>query len=233
MNFKTVPILLVSIIFPQIAVAQTIEQYRDTIITYWENGQKKLYEEGIITVYMSGDSSLQTDGAIRRWYKNGQLQSEGYSYIYEHPHRVRNRVGEKRSQWYENGILKSSGVIVAEDTLFVNEQKQNPLYMFAYKLNRVLYYETGKIQKKQIWQIGKCNKVTRIYYDSKKKLTSVIGKAKGYCYCNITEYHPNGKIKEKGKLSADYAFAEGNEYPKIGIWKYYDERGKLIGKKKY
>ena len=47
-------------------------------------------------------------------------------------------------------------------------------------------------------------------------------------YHTIKVFYPNGKVKEE----KTYAFSEYNDYPK-GIWKYYNEKGKLIKTEEY
>ena len=42
------------------------------------------------------------------------------------------------------------------------------------------------------------------------------------------------EFKGKGRLSPNYTFGDAAiDYPKIGTWKYYTEKGKLIKKEKY
>jgi len=65
-------------------------------------------------------------------------------------------------------------------------------------------------------------KYTENYPDGSKKLE--VSMKDGFRDGSYREYHPNGELKVKGRYRADQ---------KHGIWKYYDESGKQMDRKKF
>lgn len=187
-------------------------------------GLKTFYDNGNPCEYYEFKNGLE-NGISKGWYKNGQLK-------YEHPMKDGGYTAT-RMGYYENGNLK-----------YMADQKS------GFSIN---FYENGKTEslKKQL-DAKKCGnnagyEETEWYPDGdlKLKITSNCGKQLFTIYHNdttilsqetiidmalfhvgeITKWNKDGTKMMEGQYKDGNTREEANI--KIGVWKYYNELGKL------
>jgi len=141
----------------------------------------------------------------KNYYENGQL---------ERSFKVKGSLKHILELYYKDGKLKSKVDYFKKEELiwqdFFPDGKME-FYeeydkSFDFYISLKFFYENGNPQN-----ILELIEKKKRLYDSK-------------------EYYENGKIKEEGKIIHNIAL---NDYQKVGIWKIYDEIGKLIAEEEY
>jgi antitoxin component YwqK of YwqJK toxin-antitoxin module len=203
---------------------------RDSLGTVIAEGS---YKNGLQTgewVYMDSDGHViekinykdgVVDGKRTEWFNNSQKASDGYY-----------KMGAKNSifmTWYLNGKIKSemkyimdtvqySKIWNEDGILILKETFKNGLYE-----TRVTWDDNGVVLAEEEYQAGDPSGTWQQYFNGKihwkrKIINNEIG--------TDTWYYENGKKKEEG----DFNYNTGK---KIGKWKSWNEKGKLVEVKEF
>lgn len=129
-------------------------------------------------------------------------------------------------EWYENGaskleeerhLGKRNGV---RALWYSNGQKQSLIkyYMDLPYDTSLAWYENGQLKSVQYQSMG--DTIVQWYrtFFENGQMRAHVGLDKGYFY------HPNGRMKTCGKIV---------QHQRHGVWRVYDEKGKLIRKEKW
>lgn len=203
-------------------------EYNETQVYHPEYGIK-LYDR--LNYLLGGDSiryDQQKGYAASGWredkYENGQLLHKGY---YEE--------GKLKiyKNYFDNGQLERTFYVKPNPNFFTMK-----VYYKDGKQRSEIEYKDGAPQKWQDWYpngqlefIEEYDKDLEYFIQQKSYLQDGTPQAimelideKKKIYSK-KEYHQNGKIKEEGNLVFDKG---AGDYRKDGVWKVYDETGKLI-----
>jgi len=231
MKFYKLSLLTLFILYPAFFL------FAQDTLTYSLDSDKKVHYN--ITYYdcfndvLGGDSirlvkNKPYNGWVKDHYEDGQLIHNGlyvkgklttYKNYYENGNLERAFVKKdsKKSKleiYYENGNLQTEA-----------------LFFFSNPLKWVDYYTDGSLESIEEYNNSLDYYVQhKFYYPDGKPhiiLDLIDKKTKTY---NYIECYESGEIMEEGQKI--YNKTTG-DYPRTGIWKIYDENGKLVRKEKY
>ncbi|HNW70610.1 MAG TPA: hypothetical protein PKI01_09425 [Bacteroidales bacterium] len=183
---------------------------------------------------LGGDSvrfcnGIKCVGQVKDFYPDGKLKHKGYydggqlismfdNYFengnVERHFQAKSDTRGVIEEYYPNGKIKSKGEYINGEMLKWEDYYEDGHYEFAEEYDKGIEYHL----------------YTRIYYEdgSPKILFELIDKKQRiYTY---KEYYSNGNIKEDGTKIQNIT---NGDYKQDGIWKYYDESGKLILEEEY
>lgn len=173
-----------------------------------------------------GSSGKLLEGKLQAFWEDGKLH-------YETQYSLGLENGTKK-EWNESGDLIATLKYKMGVLVYSKQKNENGNWVefkgpiMQPKSERNFYDKTGKvILQKTIWLNSTETKVF-IYYDfpdsGKVKLMYSENSILHWLSDSFVSYHINGKVKSSGRMSND---------SKEGIWKYYDESGKLLAIEKY
>ena len=159
-------------------------------------------------------------GTSTTWYKDGSIKDlivyndSGEAIVgltFYKNHQIKGYVYklEFSKEWYDTGELM--GVATYKDSSIHTEKS---------------YYKNGNIKIEATFSAGK--QPLRMYYENGQiALSGYIYNNPFYCVGKWTEWYENGQIKR------EYFYNDSIPNQKEGIWKWYEEMGKLIKKEVY
>lgn len=185
-------------------------------------------------VMLGGDSirycdGLPCNGWVRDYHKNGELKHRGFyvdgqlASVYrnyysngqlERDFRVRNHRRSQMTVYYKSGMLLSE----------VTYDYDTPIEWTDYYSNGQKEY-TEKLHRKGDYLIH------RKFFaaDGTPQSSTILTNRRRLLY-DRKEYHENGQIERKGRLSYNTAV---RDYQKTGLWQIFDKDGVLIKEETY
>jgi antitoxin component YwqK of YwqJK toxin-antitoxin module len=185
---------------------------------YYDNGQK--YRES----HFNGSVN---DGSDSAWYKNGQVSfSSSYrNGVVKFPY----------YSWYENGKLKefntydqnkNTGTILEWYPNSILKRQVSSIDTSKGGYIELHYYENGQICMYS--ELNNGRGINRGYYKNGQL------EVEGYFFnLHILQMGKWKEWYENGMLKREYEFSEDEPNVKVGEWKWYNEKGKLIKKENY
>ena len=87
-----------------------------------------------------------------------------------------------------------------------------------------IYASDGVIVRLRSYKRGKLNGIQKAWYHPNREIAYIGYRKNGHIHGKYIGYHKNGNLQAEGKLKKGYY---------TGLWKYYDEMGKLIQEKRF
>ena len=182
---------------------------------------------------LNGDSvrylnGIACQGWIKDHYPNGQLKHNG---LYEKGKLI------SYKNYYENGQIERS--FIKKDpkksrlTIWYQDGhiRTEALFYFESPLKWTDYLENGSIESEEEYNNSLDFYLKSNYYFDNGKpylIMELINKKRRIYSCK--EYFPSGIVKEEGQKIQNRATGD---YPRIGMWIIYNEKGKIIRKEQY
>jgi antitoxin component YwqK of YwqJK toxin-antitoxin module len=199
-----------------------------------DKGSENLNLYNKLCPILGGDSTrycngLPCSGSVKDFYPDGKLKHKGYydlgkivtvfinyynNGIIERYFQAKSEIRGSIEEFYPNGNKKSAGEYINGEMLKWEDYFENGQVEFAEEYNQSIEYHL----------------YTHIFYDngSPKILFELIDKKKRlYSY---KEFYDNGKVQEEGNKIQSKT---NKDYQQDGIWRTYDESGKLILEEEY
>ncbi|MFH0896096.1 MAG: hypothetical protein V2A54_16810 [Bacteroidota bacterium] len=161
--------------------------------------------------------------------------------------------------WMNTGRSKPNGILYVYDENGV--KRRNAIYRSGIRVGtHLMWYSTGELESETTWESDKYFTEKAYYKSGKIKFTAENGNRDNAVY---KTYYENGQLEHLDDLSGEKTWYENgtpktdrntnsNEYKewfingqlkvkgelqngctRIGKWKYFNEKGKLIKKEKY
>lgn len=225
-----------------IAIKPVIAQYKNV---FAKQNDKKTYDESIIDpdygimMYeklnpktggdsVRNNSGYAAQGWIEDYYDSGKILHKGY-YVEGQLKVYKN--------YYPDGTLerefKSAGLSNGELSTFYRSGKirTKSICTETFIIKYEEFYENGQLEYLEEYdRRGEFYIRTQNYFENGKPESILeLKDPKKIIYTKI-DYHENGNVKEQGAMY--YSLSSGDYY-KAGIWKEFDESGKLLKELSY
>jgi antitoxin component YwqK of YwqJK toxin-antitoxin module len=208
------------------------------------NGQYKIYHDkdkkylAILATYNSG----KLVDPQKQWYKNGQLKKTEYmkQNLYSKDTSTWKR---ESTEWYWSGKLKETRKCPSDTCITEGFYENGQLRMKDISVNEhwiysVRYCDNGQLIATPSNPSSHDKVFSIIYYCSgiKKMEYCTIG---GALIGNYKEFNELGQLVVDGQYDDDpqkihtHMHIHGVDFDKIGTWKYYDNKGKLVKEEAY
>ena len=183
---------------------------------------------------LGGDSvrlcnGVKCVGLVKDYYPDGQMKHKGYydqgkivsvftNYYdngqIERDFKIKSDIRGSIILYYRNGSVKSKGEYLKGEVLKWED-----------------YYENGQVEYAEEFDKGmEYQLYSRFYYENgKPQIIFELTDDKSRIY-EYTEYYENGQVKESGRKIQNKSTGD---YQQDGIWKYYNQEGKLILEEEY
>jgi antitoxin component YwqK of YwqJK toxin-antitoxin module len=204
----------------ELRIDKIIYTYKDSVVNhwFWDNGQMRRR----FTI----DSLGNCIGKTTSWFEDGKVQRNGlcmYKTIID-------------TSWYENRIIQSlRNVLDGEGKQQFFDEQGN--------LTTILYYKNGSEYKNEEYCLDGFIRDVRYNrkepYNFKSFYCNKNPQTEGAFYDNFCfvgpykHWYENRVLKEEGTYVNYSESSKLKCETKIGIWKYYDEKGELIKLEEY
>ena len=222
-------------------------QLKGPCTEWYANGQKKFETNYVLGTFLNSRRDDMMDGMTREWHENGQLMTEG-AYV----NGMRDGLWK---EWYDNGNLRMEAVF---DRTKVNgaiteyypdgKTESSGFYKVAGRKKErtghwTTWYENGERQSDGEYIDNKrVGRWQQWYPTGTLKEDAFFDK--GMYQGAFKDYHENGQLRSEGhykgtsklKVRGSHSiffllpigFDVQNEGVMNGVWKFYDEQGKLL-----
>lgn len=207
-----------------LAVETFVDGFKTEVRMFYESGKPEC-----LIQFKNG----KREGIDKRWYENGQIMHDTFI-------KDGKNVNPPYISYYEDGTFEKISGGSRKDAFSIEFHKNGKLKILTrtisdstrcggkWGLEETTWEDNGQLVSKQIINCGK-QTYTEYYNDSTiaRKATQVdaiILKVGDY-----TEWYRNGKLK----LEAHFKDDVDDFNIKTGLWKYYNDQGKLIKEEYY
>lgn len=204
----------------ELRIDKILYTYKDSVVNHW------YWDNGLLRRVFTVDKFENCIGKSKSWFENGEVHSNG--------------ICEGRTlidtTWYKNRTIQSLENIINGDgkQQFFDEQGN---------LTTILYYKNGSEYKIEEYCLDGFIRDVRYYqkepYYFKSYYCNKNPQTEGafydnYCFVGpFKQWFENGILKEEGTYINYSESSKLRCETKIGVWKYYDEKGKLIKLEEY
>ena len=180
------------------------------------------YSGGYYVMYPYPDSVVQ-------YYDNGMVRRSGYAKYHQENYRLAiNRLWIRYSDYDSTGILtdKATSTLPGSVSDWIYESFHPNGRLKEKRIQGDVYVSGASLAATEWDSFG--NKIKEYKYDYKMPDWGTSYNDR-FCVETITEYYPNGKIKQ---ISKTKSFVESDECP-CGQWVYFDENGRKVRTEQY